>query len=222
MGLINAASAAFAALSARERGLIAGATLVGLTLLLYTLVLEPMALANERERDLLARSQGQAQVLQREMAQLQRQLAGDPNGALTERLERLDLDLARQQAALEQELVDLILPEQMAGVLAQLLAKTEGVTLIALQIQPPRALVAEGGLYRHGVQLELEGSYFKLMDALKQMEQLAQQFYWRHLEYRVTRYPQARLQLQLDTLGTEEEPIRVGTHTDTLTADRLR
>ncbi|MBY5993139.1 type II secretion system protein GspM [Ferrimonas balearica] len=212
----------FDALSRRERGLIALTSLVGLALLLWALVLDPMAQANSRLEQGLDRSQQQAKEMKREMRQLQSQLAGNPNDELNEKLAKLKTQLTDAQAALEEELVDLILPEQMSGVLAQLLARTEGVTLIAMRIQPPEALVEEGGLYRHGVHLELEGSYFKLMDALERMEQLEQRFYWRLLDYQVTRYPKARLQLRLDTLGTEKEPIRVGTHTDAVAADRPR
>ncbi|MBY5981750.1 type II secretion system protein GspM [Ferrimonas balearica] len=212
----------FAALSQRERALIAATTLVGLTMLLWALWLEPLMARNAANTSQLHSLQSQTQTIARETELLRQQLKQDPNAELETELASLKRELTRHQEALNDELVDLILPEQMSAVLAQLLARTEGVTLIEMSIQPPVALVDEGGLYRHGVKLVLEGSYFKLKDALERMEQLEQRFYWRFLDYQVTRYPKARLQLQLDTLGTEEEPIRVGIHTGTVAADLPR
>ncbi|MBY6187274.1 type II secretion system protein M [Marinobacter hydrocarbonoclasticus] len=222
MKALRQASERFALLSQRERGLIALTALVGLMLLIWTLALEPMLKANGGKAKQLGTVMSQSRDMSQQIDALRTQLTVNPNDALEAELSTLTRKLEQHQNDLNEELVDLVMPEQMAAVLAQLLARTEGVTLIEMRIQPPVALVEEGGLYRHGVRLELEGSYFKLKDALERMEQLEQRFYWRFLDYQVTQYPKARLQLQLDTLGTEEEPIRVGTHTGTVTAGPSR
>ncbi|MBY5922511.1 type II secretion system protein GspM [Ferrimonas balearica] len=212
----------FAALSRRERGLIALTAVVGLLLLVWALWLEPAINANGVKARQLESTLSQTRNMAQEAESLRQQLSANPNDKMEQELADLKRQLAQHQADLDEELVDLIPPEQMSAVLAQLLARAEGVTLIEMNIQPPVALVNEGGLYRHGVKLELEGSYFKLKAALERMEQLEQRFYWRFLDYQVTHYPKARLQLQLDTLGTEKEPIRVGIHPGTVAADLSR
>ncbi|SHI05488.1 hypothetical protein [Ferrimonas marina] len=201
---------AFTALSQRERVMLMGALLVAVVLASMSFWVEPMQAQHRSLTARLAQAEQDNLALSQEITLVEHKLEQDPNGPLQQELSQLNRRLERQQQALEQELVDLILPEQMAGSLAMLLGRAEGVQLVHLNILPSQQLVPEGGLYRHGVQLELAGSYFDLMGALERMEQLEQRFYWRQLSYRVTDYPEARLQLQLDTLGTEEEPIRVG------------
>ncbi len=222
MNRVSQWSERFAVLSRRERGLIALTAVVGLAMLFWALWLEPVLNGNAAKARQLENTLNQTRNMAQEAQSLRQQLSANPNDKMADELAQLKQQLAQHQAALDEELVDLIPPEQMSAVLAQLLARTEGVTLIEMRIQPPVALVNEGGLYRHGVKLELEGSFFKLKAALERMEQLEQRFYWRFLDYQVTRYPKARLQLQLDTLGTEKEPIRVGIHTGTVAADLSR
>lgn len=202
----------FGALSRRERVLIASALLIGILLMGFTFVLEP-ALDNylkvDRQLTQLEREQGQ---LSREIELLNLKLGKNPNEELQQQQQQLNNKIDAIQNQLQQQLVDLVVPEQMAASLATLLARAEGVELIKLEILDSESLTEQGGLYRHGVAMELEGSFFDLQAALTRMEQMERRFYWRKLSYAVTEYPKARLQLQLDTLGTEQEPIRVGYH----------
>ncbi|WP_298440986.1 hypothetical protein [uncultured Ferrimonas sp.] len=202
----------FVELSRRERVLIGSAIWIGLLLLGYTFVVEPALnqyLKVDKQLQQLTQDKRQ---LGQQLELLQLQLQQDPNQQLQQQLQQLNTEISASQLQLEQQLVDLVVPEQMAASLAMLLARAEGVSLIKLEIQDSEALTEQGGLFRHGVMLELEGSFFALQAALGRMEQMERRFYWRQLSYRVTKYPLARLQLQLDTLGTEQEPIRVGYH----------
>ncbi|WP_028116105.1 type II secretion system protein GspM [Ferrimonas senticii] len=202
--------ARFQALSQRERGLIASSVLVALLLLGFTYVVEPSLNASadtERQRQAVAQDITQ---MQQQLQLLDGQLQQDPNAPLQQQSQQLAQQLAQLQQGLDNQLVDLVLPEQMAASLAQLLGQAQGVRLIKLQINDSESLSPQGGLYRHGVELELEGRFFDLQRALVRMEQMQRQFYWRQFSYRVTEFPLARLRLQLDTLGTEQEPIRVG------------
>lgn len=213
----------YAAMTRRERVLVAGTLCVVITLLFWAFWLDPMTLQQQKLSKQLNKRQAQISAMQTQIQQQQAILARDPNAEVeTQLADALDA-LADKQAALQGDMVDLILPEQMTATLTRLLAQTESVTLIEMSILPPESLVEEGGLYRHSLVIELEGRYFDLMKVLQRMEQLEQRFYWRHLDYQVTDYPKARLTLKLDTLGTEEEPIRVGHYrSDTVVAGSAR
>jgi MSHA biogenesis protein MshJ len=59
----------------------------------------------------------------------------------------------------------------------------------------------------HPVRLELTGNYFAIRDYLLALESLPVKYYWRSFKYQVETYPQARLILQVYTLGSREEFI---------------
>ncbi|GAA4901938.1 hypothetical protein [Ferrimonas pelagia] len=200
----------FAELSRRERVLIAASLWLAVGLGGSALLYEPLLVQQQRQAEQVTRLQQEQQTLRQQISTVEAQLNQDPNAPLQQRRAQLERQIVQQQEALEQELVDLVLPEQMSASLAKLLARAEGVSLIRMQILASESLVPQGGLFRHGVELELQGNYFDLMAALQRMEQLEQRFYWRDFSYQVSDYPTARLTLRLDTLGTEEEPIRVG------------
>ena len=58
-------------------------------------------------------------------------------------------------------------------------------------------------LYRHGVEIRLEGSYGQLQAYLAQLEKLQQKLLWGKLEYRVIDYPKAELTLTVYPLSPD-------------------
>lgn len=66
--------------------------------------------------------------------------------------------------------------------------------------EPP---VAKGPLFRHGVQMVLEGSYLDLLDYLTRMEQLPSQLYWGNMQLQVVRYPKVELTIEIYTVSLD-------------------
>ena len=66
-------------------------------------------------------------------------------------------------------------------------------------------------LYRHGVRLTLEGSYFELRDYLQAIEASGRHLFWERLDYQVGEAGpgRARIELELFTLGQAEGWIGV-------------
>jgi MSHA biogenesis protein MshJ len=58
-------------------------------------------------------------------------------------------------------------------------------------------------IYRHGVELSVEGSYADLLSYLQALEALPQQLLWGSLELKVEQYPHVVLTLRLYTLSLE-------------------
>jgi MSHA biogenesis protein MshJ len=133
--------------------------------------------------------------------------------AMVEALQAEIADVDRRLAGATSGLID---PKEMSQVLEQVLARASRLTLQGLRTLPPQAVVAPnaqpGGsaqIYKHGVELELTGSYLDTLYFLQQLEALPWRFFWDHIEYTVEQHPRGRLKLRLYTLGLEEGWIGV-------------
>lgn len=174
--------------------------------------------------------QEQQQALQREqqarqaLATLQARSANQPAVALRKALEqaRGERDSLRRQ--LQRDTARLVSPQQMQRVLRELLPERSNLHLLGLEsstrrIEPPLLASATDALqsgqaavlYRHGLRLTLEGSYFELRDYLQAVETAAGQLLWEGLDYRVGEAgpERARIELEIFTLSSEEGWIGV-------------
>ena len=58
------------------------------------------------------------------------------------------------------------------------------------------------GVFKHSVVVQVEGSYFDVIDYLSILENLSWKFYWSELDYRVVDHPKAIVTLEVYTLST--------------------
>ncbi|BDY06750.1 hypothetical protein [Ferrimonas sp. YFM] len=201
----------FEAMTSRERVLIFGALQVMVLAIGLLMVAEPMWLKLQKLRSSTAQLESQLPQFQAQVLELNDRLTLDVNEDSRNRLQTLSSEIEQAQAALGDRVIGLILPEQMPSVLAQMLTSASGVELVSLVSNPSEPLAAGSSLYQHGLTLKLKGEFFSLMKVLGKMEALPQQFYWQKVDYQVESYPIAVMTLDIYTLGTEKELIRVGT-----------
>ncbi|MEW6692446.1 MAG: hypothetical protein AB1340_06390 [Pseudomonadota bacterium] len=219
----------FEALQPRERLLIivVGVALVwALAQVLYfnaAAVREKQLLSATREaRQQLALLEAREQILRIQLAE----------GSLAA-LESKREELVRRQADLDAELKQqgrrLMDAERMRQVLHDLL-QGSNLSLIALRRLPPElafGAAAEGGekgagdkpapkagvqgmaLYRHPVQIELEGRYADMVQYLERLEASPWRLMWQGLEIETRDYPSARMRLTVYTLSLQEDWIGV-------------
>ena len=64
-------------------------------------------------------------------------------------------------------------------------------------------------LYRHGVELQLEGSYLGTLAYLKQLESLEWRFEWNALVFDIQDYPIGTVTIEVYTYSTERDWIGV-------------
>jgi MSHA biogenesis protein MshJ len=205
-------------LSLRERVLVLGAVL-GLILLVWDgLLMGPL----ERERK--GRLQ-QVDLLRAEVGGLEQSLeaivaqgSADPDRETREAIAKLKAENAELDARLAGATSGLIAPRQMAHVLEELLGRTSRLKLRALRTLPPESVTApaadgsrggEASIYKHGLELELAGTYLDTLRFLQGLESLQYRFFWDRIEYSVEQFPQGRVKLTLYTLGLEEGWIGV-------------
>ncbi|MEG0009280.1 MAG: type 4a pilus biogenesis protein PilO [Aeromonas sp.] len=200
-----------AALSLRERVLIllTGAILLGAAGVYVWLDAADTRLTADRQA--LTAAQRDLEILTLENQGKQARLARDPNSQVREQLNRVQESLARLDAELKAQTVDLIPAHEMPAVLEALLSRSANLHMMALTSLKPEPLMAgeqKANLFKHGIRLQLEGGYFDVYQYLKALEALPRHFYWKGFDYRVVEHPKAAVAMEIYTLSTSKEFIR--------------
>lgn len=214
----------FSALSQREKWLMLIASVVGLALLGYFLLIEPQQLNNQRLRNQTQQLEEEIYSLDEQIVQLSMQQSQDPNSLLRQQIDTLDSQLQQMSRDFASHINSLVPAEQMTQVLKQMLAQTKGVHLVELasvapqpaqtptqqsEQQPTLSESQPQVLFKQGVSLTLQGSYFDILQYLQKMESQPWQFYWQRFNYQVVEYPVARVEIRVYTLSTSESFIDV-------------
>tara|TARA_R110002153_G_scaffold27084_4_gene84258 strand:- start:9604 stop:10275 length:672 start_codon:yes stop_codon:yes gene_type:complete len=211
-------SSKFLEVTLREQLLILICGLVVLILLMYTFLLEPILDNSVKLQQNSNSAEKEISIMLDQVAILSDKLKTDPNGPVLERivlLKRQIQDLVEQLAAQTNKLVP---ANKMAGMLESVLVGSKGLKLIELQSIAPTPILLErheegeelkDGLYRHGVTLIFEGSYFDIQQYLEKLEALPWKFYWKKFDYLVGDYPKASVELEIYTFSTNKAFIGV-------------
>lgn len=204
-------------LSQRERVLVALAVVFGPLLIGYMLFVDPQSARARGVENTLASDGASAARLQAEVTNLQQQLAIDPDAGRKADLAALINERDKLDEQLRQFSSVLVRPEEVNGLLENLLVRQSGLRLLSLKTLAPQSVLPvetpkEGeakpaarsfDLYRHGVEIRLEGSYTQLQAYLAQLEKLQQKLLWGPLDYRVVDYPRAEMTLTVYTLSPD-------------------
>ncbi len=207
----------YVALSRRERLLVALAVVLGPLMIGYSLFVDPQSARLKAMDNTLVAEGANLARLQAEAANLQQQLSIDPDAGRKADLAALNGERDRLDEQLRQFSSVLVRPEEMNSLLESILARHAGLRLLSLKTLAPQSVLPveelkEGNakvlersfdLYRHGVEIRLEGSYTQLQAYLSQLEKLQQKLLWGKLDYRVVDYPRAELTLTVYTLSPD-------------------
>lgn len=210
-------AARYAALSLRERRLVAAAVVLGPLLIGNAALIDPqftrarnLRLGVERQQGSLADLKGQAEALQI-------QLQVDPDAAKKAELAAMKQQLASVDERLKRLRDNLVAPEEMNALLESLLAKHPGLRLVGFKTLPPESIVplppaADGkpaparqfDIYKHGVELRLEGNYLEMLAYLERLEKADQKLLWGPLRFNVIQHPRSQLTVTVYTLGSDK------------------
>lgn len=207
----------YQAFSRRERLLVALAAVFGPLLIGYTLFVDPQNARLKAMENTLAGEEATVARLQAEEASLQQQLSIDPDAGRKANLAALLTERDRLEEQLREFSSVLVRPEEMNGLLESMLVRHTGLRLLGLKTVAPQSILAlenardgEGkqversfDLYRHGVEIRLEGNYGQLQVYLSQLEKLQQKLLWGPLKYQVIDYPRAELTLTVFTMSPD-------------------
>lgn len=205
----------FLTLQIRERKLIFYATQVVIIWLAAVLFIEPLLQQASQLNQQNVDTEQQIQRLQQQTAIIQRALNVDLN-------EQVRAQIGAQQQV-EQELTQkiqqmtgsYISANQMLTLLEDLLVKMPEVQLAALENFPAKPVLigtdakAAPLLFQHRTQLVFLGNYASLQQLLSQLQQLSWQLHWVKLNYKVIKYPEAQLQLELETVSESANYVQI-------------
>lgn len=213
--MIQQWNARFVAMSAREKYLIAGATVVCVLLLGFTFLVEPVAKQKNQLEVALASQQARVSNLQQQVALFTDALKDDPDTPLKVQIARLEQRQHELGTRFADELSELVDPAQMPAVMKRLFNRAGRLSLQEMRSLPVVSLFKDNpkmqgtALYEHGLTLTFTGNYFAVRNFLRDVEQGEDALYWRTLRYEVSDYPQALVTLHIYTLSTDEAFIRV-------------
>ena len=206
--------ARFDALSMRERALVAGAGLIGMVLIWFAAILDPMS---AQQRLLSAELTTLQQSIQLTTLSIQETADTDPTMIAQREETKIKAQLAEINTQLAAKSAGLIPPERMVQVIHDVLSRQRGVALVSLHNSPVTTLVPaaagqtapSGGPYVHPVEIVVEGTYLDVLAYLHALESLEWRFYWRLLELESTAYPRNRVRIELSTLSLDKDWIGV-------------
>lgn len=213
----------------RERWLVAAALLGGIALIGYNGFVEPaLRRAQLAERNVLEQ-RAQISSLQSQLVVLQSP-EQNPDVAAAAELARLKQrlgEVAGRLALLESSLVP---PQQMSGVLEEMIGRQTGLRLLSLKtlavaplLEPKKAEAAmpnvpnvpnaarpgdqpanvAAGLFKHGVEIRLEGSYQELAAYLERLEHGKMKLLWSTASLSAEKHPRLVLTLTIYTLSLD-------------------
>ncbi|MBI5752736.1 MAG: MSHA biogenesis protein MshJ [Hydrogenophilales bacterium] len=219
------------AMSLRERLMIFTMLAVALTALAMTSAIDPLSAKQKQLTQKRAQTQAQTQALEAQMQALAEASKNDPD--LPNKIRLTDLDAKRKSAYAELSNVKqgLVTPDQMTQVLRDWLGRNPRLTLVSIKtlavrplteaVKPagqtakpeakPKEKSAAGdlGLYKHGVEISVEGSYADLVAYLAELEQLPWRVYWGGVNLSAQSYPVSRLTLTVYTLSLDKTWLSV-------------
>ena len=212
------------ALAQRERIAVFVAGALTVVALVYVAGIEPALL---RSRMLAARSVDQERLLataQAQQRELLQTLSQDPDAALRLQIAQKQEQVADIDARLAGLQRTLVSPDRMPGVLRELIGQEQGVRLVSLRNLPATPLIAapEGNaaaavsapavtgrnVYRHGVEVVLEGNYLDLLAYVARLERQPWQVFWGRTVLSAD-YPTVVVSLTLYTLSLDKAWLTV-------------
>ncbi len=199
-------------MSLRTRGLIFAMAVTILIVLISTMFLEPQLAKQKALSQKTVQQQSEIKSIQSQLLAMADARKTDPDTANRAKLESLRLQLVQIKALLQVKQQQLIPPDKIAGLLEEMLSRNRQLQLISLQSLPASTVKGEGEqgtdvekeFFKHGVEINVRGSYFDLLDYVAQLEKLPSQMFWGKASFTVEEYPISRLTLTLYTLSLDK------------------
>jgi MSHA biogenesis protein MshJ len=216
------------ALPRRERALLVGAVIVTVLGAGDLLLLEPAL----KDRARLLRQIGDEKLARDALEATAGAAARDPDAGARAQLDTLRTQLRATEREFQSMQNGLVQPQQMGELLQSLLAEQRGLRLLGLRSLPVTALGDPAGaakkpgvgdkagadkadattatrgddawLYRHAVEVRVQGSYADMLAYLRAIEGLPRHVRWGDVEIDARSYPASTMTITLYTVSLEK------------------
>lgn len=201
------------AMSLRERVLIFLAVAVVLVAIADSAFFDPILRRQKASSQTTQQQQDEIRAMQAQLQAFAQARVSDGPNSKRQRLEKRKIELAaldREMAASQRELV---MPEQMAKMLSEIVKRNPNVELVSIRKLPAAGLspavtpdgTPEGSaLYRHGIEIAVSGSYLNMLNYVSQLERLSARIVWGNMDLQAGVYPKVTLRITLYTLSPDK------------------
>lgn len=217
-------------MSLRERVMIFLMLAGVLVALSMTFVLDPLVSQQKQLSQKLAQSQAQTEALETQMQVLTEASKIDPDASNKMRLALLEEQRKSAIEVLSGARQGLVGADRMVQLLQELLGQNSKLKLVGIKTLPVTSLLEEKpnttetktanadkkasplsalGLYRHGVEISVEGSYPELLAYMAALERMPWRVHWSSASLATQDYPTTRLTLTLFTLSLDKTWLSV-------------
>lgn len=217
------------ALSLRERAVLFGGLLVVIVYLAFMLVIDP---AHSRKAVLeagVAQQRAELQTMQMQIAVLEAK-RGDPDAANLARRNSVKDQIAEIDLTLKDMNQNLVPAQNMKALLQDMLTHQPRLQLVALRTLPvaplvdrkakaeksdkadaaaattpaPKPTSSDENVFKHGVEITLQGSYSDLYEYLTRVEKLRWRMFWSRASLNAEEYPRLKLTVTIYTLSLDK------------------
>jgi MSHA biogenesis protein MshJ len=223
----------------RERAMVFVAVVAAILFLIYTVSVEPLLAKQKLLQTQIRQQQNQITGIDTEIAFKAQGFTVDPDASAREQLKKLREEIDSTSAGLMAVQKGLVAPDKIAPLLEHLLRGNGKLRLMSMKTlpvagmneaampaqdaaaKPPPAASATppGGtppapkprelLYRHGVEIVLQGSYLDMVNYMDALESLPVQLFWGKARLDAQQYPNSRLTLTLYTLSLDPKWMKL-------------
>ncbi len=212
------------ALSLRERVILFGGVLIVIVYLAFMLFLDP-ALARKKVLEAgIAQQQAEIQNIQSQIALLESRRV-DPDAANLARRNGVKEQLAAIDLSLQEMSQSLVPAQNMKALLQDMLTHQPRLQLLALKTLPvapliekkakpdkgekadaaaPKTAGNDENVFKHGIEITLQGSYADLHDYLSRAEKMRWRMFWSRASLNAEDYPRLKLTVTIYTLSLDK------------------
>lgn len=199
----------FDALNAREKALVAFA---GVALLygIYSIAIEPIGIKLTKAEATVQKNTAEKHSLELQLNVLMQQKLSKKQSPEEIKEAALQSSIQSLTAKIDHLKTSLIKPESMPDLLKDMLEQDTALQLVELKTLPPTGLFDEGSehanhshalpVFKHGVEMTVQGRYLDLMHYLSQLEALPWHILWEKADLVVEEKPETMFPLSQLTL----------------------
>lgn len=222
------------ALSLRERAIVFAAVVFALLFLVNHFLLDPQFNRQKQFAEQIRQHQLRASEMHAAIQQKIKANELDPDAPEKARLEALKQQFRQTQGGLEELQKSLVPPEKMSSMLEDILQRNGKLKLLALKTLPVAAIndnaaknatgkevtaatanaaavasadavPAEGFIYKHAVEITVQGSYPDMINYVAELERLPWRLFWGKAKLNAEDYTKASLTLTVFTLSLDRK-----------------
>ncbi len=211
------------AMTLRERAIMFSSAAAILLFLYFWALGNPTA---DRLRNLtreVAKTQADTRVIQAEASKLVGAGNKDPNATAQARVADLKARIAAADGRIAERQQGLLAPERIPALLEEILRRDRRLELTELRSLAATPMFTEKAsvdgsttdaktriqVYRHGVEITVQGTYFDLLRYLSALEAQSIRMFWKDVEITTLAYPRIGMKLTVYTLSLERSWVVV-------------